>query len=433
MMLTAAVVLLAALVLLLASGLWIGLALIAIAALAMTLFTARPPADALALALWGSLSGWTLTALPLFLWMGELLARSRLGDGLFTALSPWLGRVPGRLLHTNILGCTVFATVSGSSAATCATVGRMTLPELERLGYPAQQSVGTLAGAGTLGLLIPPSIIMIVYGVAADVSIPQLFAAGLLPGLLLAGGFMLYTVIWSLRHPSAIPAPDTTSAPRGRLRALRGLLPVGLLMLLVLGSIYSGIATPTEAAALGVLGAVLVAAQDGTLCRSMLSASLAAAIRLYAAIALILGAAACLTLAMGYLGLPRAAAAWISDMALPAPALLLALLCLYVVLGCFLDGISVVVLTAAIVLPMVQAAGIDLLWFGIFTVIAVEMAQITPPVRFNLFVLQGMTGRDLPWIARAAAPMFVVMLIAIVVLWWLPGLATWLPAQLTAR
>jgi tripartite ATP-independent transporter DctM subunit len=432
-MLTAALVLLGALILLLACGLWIGLALIAVAALALTLFTARAPADALALALWGSLSGWTLTALPLFLWMGEILARSRLADALFTALSPWLGRIPGRLLHTNILGCTVFATVSGSSAATCATVGRMTLPELDRRGYPAIQSVGTLAGAGTLGLLIPPSIIMIVYGVAADVSIPQLFAAGLLPGLVLAGGFMLYTVLWSMRNPAAIPPPDAPVSGPARLRALRGLLPVGLLMLLVLGSIYSGIATPTEAAALGVVGAMLVGAQDGTLSRSTLGASISAAIRLYAAIALILGAAACLTLAMGYLGLPRAAAAWISDMALPAPALLLALLGLYVVLGCFLDGISVVVLTASMVLPMVQAAGIDLLWFGIFTVIAVEMAQITPPVGFNLFVLQGMTGRELPWIARAAAPMFVVMLGAVVVLWWLPGLATWLPAQLISR
>jgi len=425
-----AATLIVALLVLLASGLWIGIALMGVAWLGMTLFTSRPVGDAMALALWGSLSGWTLTALPLFLWMGEILFRTRLSEDLFRGLAPWLRRLPGRLLHANIVGCTVFAAISGSSAATCATIGKMTLPELAQRGYPERLAVGTLAGAGTLGLLIPPSIIMIVYGVAAEVSISRLFLAGILPGLLLAALFMAYTALWSLAHRDRIPDADAPLALRDRLRAVRHVLPVGALIALVLGSIYGGLATATEAAALGVTGALVLAWLQGALDRRMLIDSLLAATRLFCMIALILGAAAFLTLAMGYIGLPRELAGFVAGLELPPTLLLVALMLLFMALGCFLDGISVIVLTIGIVLPTVQAAGIDLIWFGIFTVIAVEMAQITPPVGFNLFVLQGMTGRELPWVARAAFPMFLMMLLAIALIWLFPAIVTWLPARL---
>ncbi|MGA0840258.1 MAG: TRAP transporter large permease, partial [Pseudomonadales bacterium] len=403
-------VVVALLLALLAGGLWIGLALLAVAAITLELFTPRAAGDALAIAVWGSLSSWTLTALPLFLWMGTILGRTRIAEALFAGLSTWVGRLPGGLLHANTLGCTVFAAVSGSSAATCATIGRMTLPELARRGYPDSIAIGTLAGASTLGLLIPPSIIMIVYGVAAEVSIPKLFAAGLVPGLVLAGLFMGYTALWALRHPGAIPLADPPAGWVIRLRALKQLAPIALLMTAVLGSIYGGVATATEAAAIGVLGALALAGFEGSLDRRSFMETLAAACRQFSAIALILAGAASLTLTMGYLGLPRDLAAAISALELSPWQLIAALLAFYVVLGCFLDGISAVVLTVSIIMPTVIGAGIDPLWFGVFTVIAVEMAQITPPVGFNLFVLQGMTGRELPWIARVAAPMCLVML-----------------------
>jgi tripartite ATP-independent transporter DctM subunit len=421
-------VVVALLLALLAGGLWIGLALLAVAAITLELFTPRAAGDALAIAVWGSLSSWTLTALPLFLWMGTILGRTRIAEALFAGLSTWVGRLPGGLLHANTLGCTVFAAVSGSSAATCATIGRMTLPELARRGYPDSIAIGTLAGASTLGLLIPPSIIMIVYGVAAEVSIPKLFAAGLVPGLVLAGLFMGYTALWALRHPGAIPLADPPAGWVIRLRALKQLAPIALLMTAVLGSIYGGVATATEAAAIGVLGALALAGFEGSLDRRSFVETLAAACRQFSAIALILAGAASLTLTMGYLGLPRDLAAAISALELSPWQLIAALLAFYVVLGCFLDGISAVVLTVSIIMPTVIGAGIDPLWFGVFTVIAVEMAQITPPVGFNLFVLQGMTGRELPWIARVAAPMCLVMLCAILLLWWFPAIALWLPA-----
>jgi tripartite ATP-independent transporter DctM subunit len=415
---------------LLASGVWIGLTLTGVAWIGMQLFSARPAGDAMALTIWGSASSWTLTALPLFIWMGEILFRTRLSEDMFKGLAPWMNRLPGRLLHTNILGCTIFAAVSGSSAATCATIGKMSLPELQRRGYPDGIVIGSLAGAGTLGLLIPPSLIMIVYGVTADVSIARLFAAGVLPGLLVAGLLMAYVMVWALLHPNQVPAADPDLRLRDKLKASRSLIPVVLLVLTVLGSIYTGVATATEAAALGVVGALLLSAVQGSLNWGSFRASLMGATRLYCMIALILAGAAFLTLSMGYIGLPRHLAEWIGSLGLSPLALLVALMLFYVVLGCFLDGISMVVLTMGVVLPIVQSAGIDLLWFGIFLVIVVEMAQITPPVGFNLFVLQGMTGRELPWIARQAAPMFGLMVVALGILYTFPNLALWLPTQI---
>jgi tripartite ATP-independent transporter DctM subunit len=415
---------------LLGSGVWIGLALAGVAWIGMELFSSRPAGDAMAVTIWGSSSSWTLTALPLFVWMGEILFRTRLSEDMFRGLAPWLERVPGRLLHTNIIGCTIFAAVSGSSAATCATIGKMTLPELNARGYPEEMTVGTLAGAGTLGLLIPPSIIMIVYGVMANVSIAELFIAGVLPGVLLASLFSGYVVVWALLHPDRIPAAPTRTTLLQKLHASRHLIPVVLLITLVLGSIYAGVATATEAAAFGVVGSLAISAAQGSLSRATFASSIMGATRLYCMIGLILAGASFLTLAMGYIGLPRHLAEWIGGLGLTAFALIVALMIFYIVLGCFLDGISMVVLTMGVILPTVEAAGIDLLWFGIFLVLVVEMAQITPPVGFNLFVLQGMTKRQITWIARQALPMFWLMIVAVFLVWYFPQLITFLPRQM---
>ncbi len=428
--LTITALLILALFVLLGSGLWIGLALAGVAWIGMEIFSSRSAGDAMAITIWGTASSWTLTALPLFVWMGEILFRTRLSADMFHGLAPWMNRLPGRLLHTNIVGCAIFAAVSGSSAATCATIGKMTLPELGRRGYPDGIVVGTLAGAGTLGLLIPPSIIMIVYGVSADVSIAKLFVAGIIPGILLAALFMGYIVVWALLNPARVPSADTSLTLRQKLWSSRHLIPVALLIIAVLGAIYSGIATATEAAALGVVGALLLSAVQGALDWRTFVDSLLGATRLYCMIALILAGAAFLTLAMGYIGLPRHLAEWIATLGLSKFQLIVALAVFYIVLGCFLDGISMVVLTMGVILPTVSAAGIDLLWFGIFVVIVVEMAQITPPVGFNLFVLQGMTGRELTWIARQAAPMFALMAIAVLLIYAFPALVSWLPAQM---
>ncbi len=422
--------LVASLFLILGSGVWIGLTLSGVAWIAMQLFSARPAGDAMAVTIWGASSSWTLTALPLFVWMGEILFRTRLSSDMFRGLAPWMQALPGRLLHTNVVGCTIFAAVSGSSAATVATIGKMSLPELKRRGYPDGITIGSLAGAGTLGLLIPPSIIMIVYGVSAEVSIAQLFIAGVVPGLTIALLFSGYLAVWAALHRDRVPPPDPGLTLGRKLRESRHLIPVVLLIVAVLGGIYGGIATATEAAALGVVGALAISALQGSLTWRTFRESLFGGLRLYCMIALILAGAAFLTLAMGYIGLPRHLAEWIASLGLSKLELLLALMLFYILLGCFLDGISMVVLTMGVILPTVQGAGIDLIWFGIFVVVVVEMAQITPPVGFNLFVLQGMTGRDIGWIARVTAPFFALMVLACGLLYAFPELVTWLPAQM---
>ncbi|KAI5914551.1 TRAP transporter large permease [Thauera sp. 2A1] len=430
MEITSAFALIGLMLVLLAGGVWIGLALIAIGVLGMLGFTTRMPGDGMAVAIWGQGSSWTLTALPLFLWMGEILFRTKLSEDMFKGLSPWLERLPGRLLHTNIIGCTLFAAVSGSSAATCATIGKITLPELTRRGYPESMVLGTLAGAGTLGLLIPPSIIMIVYGVAADVSIAKLFIGGVLPGVLLASLFMGWVVLWSLLNKDRIPPAELKTTFAEKLHASRNLIPVILLIGGVLGSIYSGIATATEAAGIGVIGSLIIAAAQKSLTRESFVAALMGATRLYCMIALILAGSAFLTLAMGYIGLPRHLAEWIATLNLGPGMLLIALAAFYILLGCFLDGISIVVLTMAVLMPTIQTAGIDPLWFGIFVVVVVEMAQVTPPVGFNLFVLQGLSGRQITTLAKYAVPYFLLMVLAVVLLYVFPGLVTWLPGNM---
>ncbi len=427
---TITLLLVAALFLILGSGVWIGLALSGVAWIGMQLFSSRPAGDAMAVTIWGSSSSWTLTALPLFIWMGEILFRTRLSADMFRGLAPWMQHLPGRLLHTNVVGCAIFAAVSGSSAATCATIGKMSLPELAKRGYPTTMSIGSLAGAGTLGLLIPPSIIMIVYGVTADVSISQLFIAGVIPGIVLALLFSGYIAGWALVNPGKVPPPDAPMSFAQKLNESRSLIPVIVLIAAVLGSIYAGFATATEAAGVGVLGSLVISAAQGSLSWKTFRESLMGGTRLYCMIALILAGASFLTLSMGYIGLPRHLAEWIATLGLSKFQLILALTAFFVLLGCFLDGISMVVLTMGVIMPTVQKAGIDPLWFGIFIVIVVEMAQVTPPVGFNLFVLQGMTRREIGTIARAAFPFFLLMIVMVGLLYAFPTIVTFLPEHM---
>ncbi|HYF58936.1 MAG TPA: TRAP transporter large permease subunit [Burkholderiaceae bacterium] len=428
-----ATVLVVALFGLLALGVWIAPALIGVGLIGMLVFADAPGGSILATTSWSSSASWTLTSLPLFIWMGEILFRTRLASDMFAGLAPWVRWLPGRLLHVNVIGCGIFAAVSGSSAATAATIGRISLPELQARGYPQQISIGSLAGSGTLGLLIPPSIIMIVYGVAAQVSVARLFIAGVLPGLMLMALFSGYVMIWSALNKGRIPEDRTTMTLGERLRATWRLLPVVLLIVAVIGSIYAGFATATEAAAVGVVGALVVAAASRTLTAATLLDSLLGAVRTSTMIFFILLGAAFLTSAMSFTGLPAALAQWIAAEKLPAWALIAALTVFFIVLGCFLDGISIVLLTTSVILPAVQAAGIDLLWFGIFIVLVVEMAQITPPVGFNLFVVQNLTGKDIFTVAKAAFPFFLVMVLATAIVTVFPEIVLSLPRAMTAR
>ncbi len=427
----AGVVLLAVLFALLAAGVWVAVALLSVGVVALALFTSTPVGQALATTVWGASNSWALAALPMFIWMGEILFRTRLAEDMFRGLAPWLTRLPGRLLHVNILGCAIFAAVSGSSAATAATIGRMNIPELKKRGYDERMIIATLAGSGTLGLLIPPSIILIVYGVATDQSIARLFIAGVLPGLLLVALFMGYVIVWALLHPDGVPREERRHAWREKLAALRFLAPVLGLIAAIIGSIYAGLASPTEAAALGVVFSLLLAWLSGSLDRQTFTAALMGAMRTSAMIAFILAGAAFLTVAMGFTGIPRALAAWIGEMQLSPLALIAALTVFFIVMGMFLDGISVVVLTTSVIIPMIEQAGFDLIWFGIYLVLVVEMAQITPPVGFNLFVLQGLTGRDIFHIARAALPFFLLMCVAVAIIVAFPEIATWLPQRMS--
>ncbi|MEO0710910.1 MAG: TRAP transporter large permease subunit [Pseudomonadota bacterium] len=428
----AIVIFVGTLFLLLGLGVWVGAALLTTAGLGMMLFTSRPIGDSMALTIWSEQSSWTLTALPLFIWMGEILFRTKLSETLFRGLAPFMKGLPGSLLHVNIGASAVFAAISGSSAATVATVGKMSIPELRARQYPEKMIIGTLSGAGTLGLLIPPSIAMIVFGVTVNESISKLFMAALIPGLCLALCMMVYVACWAMINKGTFnPVQEVDVSHIGR--RLLDLLPVLLLIMGVIGSIYAGIATATEAAALGVFGAILLSALQRTLTWPSLMESIVGAIRTNAMIMLILMGAGFLSLAMGFTGIPRALAEGIEAWNLSPIMLIVILTIFYIILGCFLDGLSSIVLTMAVIEPMVRAAGFDMLWFGVYVMIVVEMAQITPPIGFNLFVLQGMTGKDMGFISRASFPMFRVMGVFIVILFMFPELATWLPEVLSRR
>ena len=414
----------------LGSGIWVAISMVGVSSIGMMLFTTRPVGDAMATTIWGASSSWTLTALPLFVWMGEILFRTKLSENLFEGLSPWMQKLPGGLVHVNVVGCALFAAISGSSAATVATVGKMSIPELRKRKYPESILLGSLAGSGTLGLLIPPSIISIIYGVTVQESIAKLFIAGILPGIMIALIFMTYVMIWSSINKKSMPTFKQDFSFIEKVRKSGKLIPVILLIVSVIGSIYTGIATATEAASLGVVGALILSYFQKSLSLKTFKESLLGATKTSCMIAFILAGATFLSLAMGFTGLPRNLALWIEGMELSPYVLIFVLMIFYIILGMFLDGISAVVLTMAIIEPMIRQAGFDMIWFGVFLVIVVEMAQITPPVGFNLFVLQGMANKDMGYIARSAFPLFLLMILAVVLVVIFPEIALWMPEQM---
>lgn len=427
---TWSLVLAGALLVLLASGLWVALALSAIGIATMAVFTTVPAGKVLAVSSWSTANAWALVSLPLFIWMAEILFRTRLSETMFAGLAPWLNRLPGRLVHVNILGCGLFAAVCGSSSATCATIGRMTVPELTKRGYDERTIIGTLAASGTLGLMIPPSIGMIVYGVVANVSITKLFIAGVLPGLLLIALLMTAVVVWALLNPGKTPAAPMPASWRQRFYDARYLLPVVGLIVAVLGSIYAGLATPTEAAALGVAGALVLSAFSRTLTWRNFADSVVGATRTACMIGFITIAASFLSTAMGYSGIPRLFAESVAALNLSRIELIAILSVLYVILGCFLEGTSLVVLTGAVIMPLIANAGIDPVWFGIYLIVMLEVSLVTPPVGINLFVLQGMTGRDLMYVAGATLPYLGVLFVFLVLIVVFPGIVLYLPESM---
>lgn len=427
------IVLILSLLVLLASGIWIGISLLGVGAISMLLFIPRGFGDAMATTIWSHTSSWGLASLPLFIWMGEILFRTKLSENLFNGLSPLMRRFPGGLLHVNIAGCSTFAAISGSSAATLATIGKITIPELEKRGYPDSLSYGTLAGAGTLGLLIPPSITMIVYGVTVQESIGRLFMAGVIPGILLSLLFSAYIAGWGIFTPKGRELREEKASWSEKLNGIVQLAPVVLLIFFVIGSIYTGIASPTEAAAVGVVGALSLSLWQGSLTLESLITSLQGAAKTTSMIILLIAGAAFLTLGMGFSGLPRDLANWIGAMHLSPWVLIACLTLFYIILGCFLDGISSIVLTMAVIEPLVRQAGIDMIWFGVFVVLVGEMAMITPPIGFNLFLVQSLTGKDIGLIAKSAVPMFLIMLLCVVLLVIFPNLALWLPEIMSNR
>jgi tripartite ATP-independent transporter DctM subunit len=426
-MMSTPILLVVLLFLLLAGGVWVAVTLGIVAWAGVAFFSSTRPEINLVTSYWNTYSSLSLASLPMFIWMGEILFRTRLAEQMFTGLAPWLNKLPGRLLHVNVLGCGLFGAVCGSSAVTCATIGKISLPELSRRGYDQGLAIGSLCGSGTLGILIPPSIAMIVYAVASDVSIIRMFIAGILPGALVLLLFSGYIAIWALRHPDRVPTERDERKLWERLRATGSLIPVLLLIGFVFLSMVTGIATANEASAFGVLGALVIAALGRSLSWRSFVDSLSGALRLSAMIMFILGASAFLTVAMGFTGIPKAASEWVAAQNLSPYVLILILTLVYLGMGCFLDGVSMIVLTTAVVLPMVVKAGFDPIWFGIYIVFMIELAQVTPPVGFNLFVLQGISGRPILTIARASIPFTLLLLVATVLIVVFPSIATWLP------
>jgi tripartite ATP-independent transporter DctM subunit len=417
----------------LAMGIGVAITLILVGVVGLALFTSAPIGSAVSTAVWGSTTTWTLAALPLFIWMGEILFRTRLAKDMFEGLTPWVSRLPGGLLHVNNVGSGLFAAVSGSSAVTAATIGRISLPELQRRGYPDRLAVGTLAGAGTLGFLIPPSIPLIVYGVAAEVSIARLFIAGLVPAAIILAAFMLLTGVWARLRADQMPPEFGRFGLRERMLGLLRLLPVVGLMVVVIGSIYAGWATPTESAAVGVLGALVLSAVTRSLTRQSFVDSLLGAARTTSMIGFIVAGAMVLTVMFAYTRIPIDLANAIAALDLHPYLFVLVLTCFYLLIGFFLEGIAIMVLSAAIFVPVMQQMGFDLIWFGIYLVLMIEIALITPPIGFNLFVIQQISGKNIFFIAAAALPFFFVLLAVTALVTFWPQLVLWLPEQMMRR
>jgi tripartite ATP-independent transporter DctM subunit len=419
--------------LLLGSGVGIAMTLAICGWVGQAFFTKTQPGLNLFSAFWESNASWELAALPLFIWMGEILFRTKLSEEMFTGLAPWLGRIPGRLFHTTILGCGIFGSVSGSSAATCATIAKVSLPELKKRGYDENIALGSLATAGTLGILIPPSITMVVYAVAADASIIRIFLAGFLPGILLMALFSGYIAYWSIKNKALMPPEEPLVSFKEKLRLSKNLIPCGLLIVFICWSLVAGWATATECAAYGVVGSLALALWSRSLTWENFKQGLMGSARTSCMIMFILAGAAFLTKTMAFTGIPRELATWVNSLGLSPYALIGCLVLVYLVLGTALDGISMIVLTAAVVMPMIQKAGFDLIWFGIFVILLVEIAEVTPPVGFNLFVLQNMTGKDSNVIAKAAIPFFFCLVVCIALITLFPQIVTILPDLLMGK
>lgn len=431
--LTVGAILLTLMLLMLSGGVWIAMTLAICGWVGQAFFTTSQPGLNLFSAFWESNASWELAALPLFIWMGEILFRTKLSEEMFSGLAPWLNRVPGRLFHTTILGCGIFGSVSGSSAATCATIAKVSLPELKKRGYDETLAIGSLATAGTLGILIPPSITMVVYAVAADASIIRIFLAGFLPAIVLMVLFSGYIAIWSLRNKHKMPPSEPATSLMEKLRLSKNLIPCGLLIVFICWSLVAGWATATECAAYGVVGALALAGWSRSLTWENFKESLSGSARTSCMIMFILAGAAFLTKTMAFTGIPRELAQWVSSMNLSPYALIGSLVVVYLVLGTALDGISMIVLTAAVVMPMIQQAGFDLVWFGIFIILLISIAEVTPPVGFNLFVLQNMTGKDSNLIAKAAIPFFFCLIVCIGVITLFPQIVTVIPDTLMGK
>lgn len=425
--------LLVLILLVLAAGIWIGFGLLLVGAFAIAVFTNPPVGKVVATTVWGNSADWTMTALPMFIWMGEILFRSRLSEGMFTGLAPWFSSLPGRLMHVTTVGCAMFSAVSGSSTATVATVSRIVLPEMNKRGYPEKMVIGSLAASGTLGILIPPSIIMIVYAIAAEVSIIKLFISGILPGLLVVTLFSGYIMIWALLNPSKVPVETVKQTFKMKLRASMGLLPTLLLIIGIFAALFSGAATATEVGALGVLGALVIAAFSGTLSWKRFWESAAGALSITCMIGLLVAGANVLGAAMALTGIPTALAEWVRAMHLNRYVLIAALSLVYLVLGTALEGVSMILLTTSVALPLIQAAGFDPIWFGVFIVIMTELSTLSPPVGFNLFVLQLMTGRDMNYVTMASLPFCLLLLVAVAIIAVYPEIVLWLPTRVMGK
>lgn len=434
------IVLMGVMFLFLLSSLWIGASLIITGIVGMLIFkTSLPPSisiwdkigDLLAGSMYDSLNSWSLAALPMFILMGEILYHSSISTRLLNGLRPWLLNIPGRLLHVNVAACSLFAAVSGSSAATTATVGKITLEELKERGYDKKLALGSLAGSGTLGFLIPPSMIMIIYGVLANVSIGKLFIGGIMPGILLASAYSGYIMIVAFLNKNVVPKVTDKVTWSDRFRALIQLIPIFLLISLVIGSIYGGFATPTEAAALGVVGSIILAIYFKSFSFGIFKEALLNTIKTTAMISFIIAGAGFLGQVVGFLGIARAISEYVTSLELSPYMLIIIIGLMYIILGMILDGISIVVMTLPIVLPIVLGAGFDGLWFGVFLVFMVELSQITPPVGFSLFVIQSISNEKIGYILKATFPFFIIMILIVILVTLFPEIVQFLPRRVS--
>jgi len=417
---------------LLAFGLWVGITLILTGIIAISLFTPLPAGKILGVSIWNTLNSWPLTCLPLFIFMGDILSRGKLSEQLFSGLAPWVSRLPGKLLHVNVLGCALFAAISGSSAATVATIGKITLPQFRRMDYDEDLSIGSIAGSGTLGFMIPPSIIMIIYGVLADVSVGRLFIAGVVPGVMMAAIFVGYIMIRGMLNPSITPSTIEYTW-KDRVKAVPQLMPVVSLIVLILGIIYAGLATPTEAAAVGVAGAILIGLATRALSWSLFKTALMASTVTTCMMCLIVVGASYFSTAMSYLGIPQKAVMVVAGMHLHPYMVIFALSVLYIILGCLMDSGSMIVITLPFAIPMIKMAGFDLVWFGIYLVIVSELGQVTPPVGFNLFILQSVAQKPIGYITRVTIPFMLLLLLSAAIITVFPGIPLWLPGQMMGK